>query len=862
MCLRRLVITVVLLFCVISHLVYGGGNSINNSININIAGLYSSNTGIWQAEAIRTVTEFAIHMINNDTTILSDYFLNITWKDSRCDRRISADKFVEFIAQKDVVYHFIFGPYCSRAAEPLGPISPAYHLNILSPTATSPLLTNPLIYPTVSLGVPTYINLIVIYLKLIDKYQWRRVGILSEDGELFNTLYEILEDNLKVINVDYDSERIYNSSNFDEIDTKLARLFISGRYKIIIGNFYQDRALNVFCRAFKSNYYYPYVTWLLPSRFTTAWLSGIDLSTCEYTGEEPNNYCCTKDDINTFLQGAIGVDIAVRLTDHNIAANDTANVFRPHEMTVFGESRKLLWNKIYSHVNDTLVGLLDPSVEKYTLYAFDSIVTLAYLFEIALEKDELILSEFNYHDPSSVLVNKRISNLLTDSLESITFSGLSGNVSYKNRARELAPGEIVEFINGSQELRGVVSSITSADVNQNTNYDSDFEMIYDFTYFGKGQSGFDGAELHVLPLAALIIAGAVTLVACVYTLFFYFIVFLYRKRKVINFSSPLLNTGILTGSMINCVIAVIVLLDNRVFKQTPEDDPTSCVLCSVYCHVAWWLPAIATDFIFGILVGKSYIAYRIGKSSSPRFSRHSVALVLLFVFGLVMFDTILVIVWALIPDIKLLYIAYGPYETSHTDITETGSPYWFIFSCGEGETRDSLVVTSRFVYIFLRWILFGVGLYYASQLSKLYITGVHEFRAVSRSIITAVFFNLFRVVLLTSILSVSLTDIATTLLSFSYSIDTFIIMSHIFVPKLYYIITDPQEKKEYTGVHNTADMELDSTPKIHKKKEELVRLSKEQESLERKILELKPLEKEKRHKSTTTELGELVGSEK
>ena len=216
---------VVVLLCVSFQLACGDGDSHNNSKNINIAGLYASNIGIWQAEAIRTVTEFAIHMINNDTTILSGYFLNITWKDSQCNRRISADKFVEFIAQKDVVYHFIFGPYCSRATEPLGQISPAYHLNLLSPTATSPSLTNSAIYPTVSLGVPTYINLIVVYLKLIDKYQWRRVGILSEDGELFNTLYELLEDNLKSINVDYDSERIYNSSDFDEIDTKLTRLF-------------------------------------------------------------------------------------------------------------------------------------------------------------------------------------------------------------------------------------------------------------------------------------------------------------------------------------------------------------------------------------------------------------------------------------------------------------------------------------------------------------------------------------------------------------------------------------------------------------------------------------------------------------
>ena len=136
-------------------LVYGGGN---NSNTINIAGFYSSNDGIWRAEVVRTITNFAIELINNNSTILGDYILNITWKDTQCRRQISVDKFLEIVGQKETIYHFIFGPSCSRSVESLNELTSSYSLNILTPTATSATLTDNSIYPNILLGVPTSNN--------------------------------------------------------------------------------------------------------------------------------------------------------------------------------------------------------------------------------------------------------------------------------------------------------------------------------------------------------------------------------------------------------------------------------------------------------------------------------------------------------------------------------------------------------------------------------------------------------------------------------------------------------------------------------------------------------------------------------
>ena len=815
---------------ILLHFILVSGEG-NNSNTINIAGFYSSNDGIWRSEVVRTIADFAVNMINSDPTILGDYVLNVTWKDSQCERQASVDKFLEIVGQKYTIYHFIFGPSCSRSVESLGELSSSYFLNILTPTATSPTLTNNNIYPNILLGVPTSSNLVVIYMELIEMFTWRRVGIVHEDAGLFDEVYDLLSDQLKEKNIIFDTERIVNSSDFDGIDEKLERLFVEKRYKVIIANLYEKDALSVFCRAYKKNYYYPHVTWVIPARFTNDWLHNVS-TTC----------CCNRDEIIQFLQGALGVDIVVRLDNHTFNGSYTKHIFKPHEDTVFGIRRDKLWDNILEYSIKRKEDL-DPNVIKYALYAFDSMITLAYLFDKALKDGNTILTDFNYHRKDRRGKNGLISTTLADGIDKIRFSGLTGNVSYSNRARELAPAEIVEFVDGLEELRGVLPLISLTDANNVSTYKSNIELVHEFKYFGKGGSGNDGAELHQLPVEGIVIAITFALVAFLYTLFFFFINTIHYKHKVISLSSPILNAAILTGGVINCVVAVIVVLDNRVFERTPEDviNGSACIYCTFFCHLAWWMPALATDIIFGTLVGKSFVVYRVAKDKSFRFSKNSIIYILLFVSILMTADTLFTIVWALIPQIRLEFIAHGPYETPSQDIRKTGAPYWYLFFCAEGGNLTSLAVGVRYVYIFLRWILYGVGLYYASQIRKFTVSGVHEFQAVSHAIVTSVFFNLARVVLVTTVLSVRITDAATTLLSLSYSVDTCIIISHIFIPKLFYIIKDPEEERDYAGVHNTKEIDTDSYPQMRIKKinREIAELKTVFDNLEEKVLERK-----------------------
>ena len=770
---------------------------------INIAGLYSGEDGFWNAEAVRTISDIAVEMIK-ETTILNGYELNVVWKTSQCDRNISLYNFLEFIHEVETTYHFIFGPSCSSAAEPVADIIPVYALNMLTSTSTSPGLTNENKYPNTILGVPTYDKLVVVYMKLIEKFEWHRIGLINQDTGIFNSANEILSDQLKKKGIAFDNERIVDATDRDEVDRKLERLVYTQGYRIIIANFYEDSAYQIFCRASKLKYIRPHITWIIPSWYSRDWVEENHNRTYDASRE---NETCSIQEIHDFIEGALGVDSILRLIDHNISAVETETIFKPETLTEFNITRGELWNRIHSKLEaNRPTETIDPNIEKYAIYAFDAMVTLAKIFDNALKDGSKILTHFDYHDRNKTSQNNLIAEHLVQDIYDIEFEGLTGRVSYGNRSRKESPGEIVEFVNGKEVLVGIMKSISKENVDNIDTYQHDIEVIKEVTTCEKDGEKCDGVELHNLPIVAIVITCLFAACGIVFTVVFMIINLTYRKKKVVKLSSPLLNTIILSGALLQCIVAVLVVLDNRLLGRKPEDTST-CIGCTILCHLIWWLPALATDLIFGTLVGKAFRVYRIAIRKTMN-SKVKNTEIFLFVSALLLLDTLYTIVWAAIPQIQLQFIAQGPLETGYNEIADSRAPFWYIFYCAEGGDINSPAIVLRFVYILFRWILYGVGLFIAYQIRNMCIKGVNEFQSITLATLATIFFNLFRIILSIIIPSVRLFDAAISLLSISYVLDTVVVVSFIFLPKLYYIVKDPKEDNEYGGVHNTSETEV------------------------------------------------------
>ena len=776
--------------------------SISNCNVINIAGLYPEN-GDWIAPQMRNITEFAKDLVNSATNILPNHQLSIDWQNSQCRSKISVDRILNFI-QREKIYHFVFGPACSISAEPVGDIIPTYFLNMIAYSATSPNLASDS-YPNTYLGVITYNSFAVVWVKIIQYYVWRRVAIMGQDSDVFNTVNENFEEELKERNVTFDSERIANGYDESEIDSKLDRLFMTKRYKIIFANFYEGVAYNVLCRAYFKGYIYPHVTWILPAWYTSSWF------------EDGRDNCvfCKGCDIEVALKGSLGVD-SITTVNQTFINNDE---------TVLGLKQQEIWS-MFTKNNI----ILDNIVEKFLPYAFDSLLSIAVAFNASLQNG-LDLNQFNYHEQANATINGEIEEFVKTSLAQVDFAGLTGQVNYERKARKFSSSELFEYeSNGVFASRLVIPNIGTNISKSISELNVPFGNV-SFVFFGKEVGLLDGVELHYLPTPALVISVIFAICALVFSIFFLVINIVFHKKKVIRYSSPILNSIILIGASLQCGVAIIVLIDNRVLNRTPEDN-VPCIGCTILCHMVWWLPALATDLIFGTLIGKAVRVYWIAVRKSLK-NNVKLIYIILMIGVLMLLDTLYTVIWAGIEALRFQFIAEGPLETEYVDITQPGSPFWYIFYCAEGGNPNSSAIAVRFIYILFRWILYGVGIYFAFQIRKIKIRGVNEFQSIALATLSTVFLNLVRIILITMIPSVRLIDTAITLLSISYALDTIFIVSFIFVPKLYFIIRDPNEKKNYTGVYNNSS--TGNAWELNIVKDELVKVKQERDNLTDKV---------------------------
>ncbi|KAI6653605.1 Gamma-aminobutyric acid type B receptor subunit 2-like [Oopsacas minuta] len=682
---------------------------------------------------------------------------------------------------------------------------------MLAYSATSPGLTSAS-YPNTFLGVVTYNTYVVVWIKLVQFYGWRRVAIIGQDTGVFNIVGSNFGEQLKDLDVTFDSERIIDG-NEEEIDDKLDRIFLTKKYRIVFATFYEGQGYKVLCRAHKKGYVYPYVTWVLPSWYSKTWVERGE-STCQF---------CQGCDIDVTLKGALGVDSVS--TREQLISNNTD--------TILGLKQQELW----SMFTDKYV--LNDVNEEYLPYIFDSLLSIALTFNASLQKG-IDLTQFNYHQADNAPINTVILESLQNSIEELDFAGLTGQVNYHGRARRYSNAELSEYINGNfkpliniPNIGGDISSyIGEPYINFN---EAEFE------YFGMQAGPLDGVELHHLPISAIVISVIFAFCALIFSVFFLVFNIIFNKKKVIRYSNPILNSFILIGACLQCGVAILVLIDNRILQRTPEQQRNNeeCIGCTILCHLVWWVPALATDIIFGTLVGKSVRIYSIVIRKSL-VNKVKILYVILFIGGLMLFDTVYTVIWIAIEALRFQFIAEGPLQTDLPNIKQPGAPFWYIFYCAEGGDPSSPAIAVRFVYILFRWILYGVGLYFAFQIRKVNIRGVNEFQSITLATLVTIFFNLVRIILITMIPSVRLIDTAITLLSISYALDAIFVIGFIFVPKLFYILSDPKEKKNYTKVHNTSTINNSVLydKQLAKVQEELDHVKYERDALSQNVLDI------------------------
>lgn len=137
----------------------------------------------------------AFDTIKNDLNLLPDYNLTYDWRDSECDTGATLRSMADLRA-KILAIHAFIGPGCSVGCMPGGYLAAHWRNPMISFGCGESTLSDKAEYPTFVRTVGTYAQTGKFFLKIMEKYEWNRVAILSSTESIWSQVASFVKDEI------------------------------------------------------------------------------------------------------------------------------------------------------------------------------------------------------------------------------------------------------------------------------------------------------------------------------------------------------------------------------------------------------------------------------------------------------------------------------------------------------------------------------------------------------------------------------------------------------------------------------------------------------------------------------------------
>ncbi|XP_031551321.1 gamma-aminobutyric acid type B receptor subunit 1-like [Actinia tenebrosa] len=142
--------------------------------------------GGWNSAGAIPAIEMAVEDVNNNSSILTNYSLRMSWRDTKCNRGYGVRQLVDFIQlPRDKAPIMLIGGGCSVGTEATAEASHYWNLVQIAYSANSMALSDSKMYPLLyrtcyseSIGNPARIA-------LLKKYEWTKVATMVQNEGLF-----------------------------------------------------------------------------------------------------------------------------------------------------------------------------------------------------------------------------------------------------------------------------------------------------------------------------------------------------------------------------------------------------------------------------------------------------------------------------------------------------------------------------------------------------------------------------------------------------------------------------------------------------------------------------------------------------
>ena len=601
------------------------------TLNILAVGPYPTNSKelipSWVGgPALIPAAKLAVDLINNDTSILPGYLLNLVPVDGGCDQigtlYVNISEAL-FYAENTAVG--IVGPGCSEATLALAPIINQDKINLMQVSiATTPEINGSKLYKNTFRTVSSSLKFIDTFRSLLKHTKWRHFAVLYDNTRRYHrAMHEefrnCFQEEIKNKGGSFDSSGVEDfllPGAFKRLQDK--------RLKIVFVFASQKAARKILCVALHHKMIFPTHQWIFTEMVTEDF---IEDTTVNYT--RAKRYSCSKDKMKEALNGVIFS--VFRFKREDIETRIVSNIsFRDYD-AMYREC-------FQQHLREQNLNISDVSAgaDRYAYQYYDATWALALglnssLEELSVDEQNLNLS---YHYKYGRSTAKKVGDVIRKHMTELTFQGVGGMITFDNGSdrREVPSIGIEMFQVNHRDLEncsvGFYVNETHMYFNLKATVNDKFKLSIIKPPFGLG--------VFILIVASIMLIALATL----QLLFIY-----HSDKKSIKASSPNLNNLIFSGSYI-CLLSVFSFTAREVFVDYIHQRPVHYgVLCSTFI----WCNVFTFSLVFGTLCVKTWRIYRIfGFFRQGRVRYVSDGILMLFILLLLLIDFLYLLAWNLV----------------------------------------------------------------------------------------------------------------------------------------------------------------------------------------------------------------------
>ncbi|XP_038052112.1 gamma-aminobutyric acid type B receptor subunit 1-like [Patiria miniata] len=517
----------------------------------------------------------------------------------------------------------VLGAGCSIVTQPTAQASHHWNLIQLSYSSASPLLSNRNLFPKFFRAFPPETVFNVVKFAMLKHFGWKRVATLHQTIDLFSLPTVAFLDHAEENGI----EIITSESFADSPAIQVSNLKKQGA-RIIIGNFYETKARQVFCQAYKEGMYGKKYVWIITGWYSHQWWLSED---------DENRHDCTKEQMAEAVQGYFTTD-ALPLSlakEPGVAGITTAQFEAEYKEYVGGEP-------------ETLSGYQEAP------YGFDSVWTIALaLQEAETRLQDLVppktIANFSYDDDE-------MAKIFFEVINATNFEGVSGPVQFTYDGDRKGLMQVEQNQDGA-EVRVGIYHPTAEDENK-LRWTNDPRIVWQ-----GGKPPADSILEEELPqtISQDLFIGMAILAAAGIVLAIGFLAFnvRFRNRRFIKMSSPKINNLILLGGMLMYVSIFFNGLDT---SRVPFDSYVWM------CKANTWCLGIGFSLAFGAMFSKTWRVHKIFTSKTMMKTIIKDYQLYVMVAVLVLIVTLVLVIWEIVDPLQTVVRKAARQQTDDLDV--------------------------------------------------------------------------------------------------------------------------------------------------------------------------------------------------